>query len=135
MIFKDEQYIQLALIDEEGNLRFTPEYLEATKDLPGARKLASHLITHWEGDNFSTVLDYFGPDEGEADQFSGIDGQPMDIRPDLMELWDYKDLALPGLNAEWYADILRAKLVSIRLPERLIKEYVKAANKYYSGGK
>ena len=135
MISKDERYIQLAEFDDTGELRFTAEYLKATKDFPHARKFASYLITHWEGDGMSTMLDYFGPDDGEQDKYSGIDGEGMDVRPDICELWDYKDLAVPGLDAEWYADVLRSKLASIRLPERLIKEYVKAANKHYAGGK
>ena len=135
MISPDEVFIQLCEFDDSGEIKFTSEYLNATKDFPHARKFASYLITHWEGGGMSTMLDYFGPDDGENDKYTGLDTDPFDVRLDVCELWDYKDLAFPGLNAEWYADIVRAKLVSIRLPERLIKEYVKAANKYYAGGK
>ena len=135
MIYKDDKWVQLCEFDDDGEIRFTAEYLEATKDFPHARKFASYIITHWEGDGMSTMLDYFGPDDGEVDRFDGIDGHAMGLREEVAELWSYKDIAVPGLDAEWYLDILRSKLVSSRLPERLIKEYVKAANKHYAGGR
>jgi hypothetical protein len=132
MIYPDEQYIQIAEFDDKGEIRFTKELLEATKDFPGVRKFVARLITHWEGDTLDTILDYFGPDDREEDIYSGIDGDPMSVRVDIPDLWSYKDLPIPGLDSEWYQDVMLAKLVSIKLPERLIKAYVKAANKYYT---
>lgn len=130
MIYKDEAWVQLCEFDDQGEIRFTKEVLELTKDFPGLRRFTAQLISHW-GAEFETMLDYFGPDDADADKYSGIDGEPMSVREDICELWSYKDLTLPGLNAEWYQDVMCAKLVSIKLPERLIREYIKVANKHY----
>jgi hypothetical protein len=78
------------------------------------------------------MLDYFGPDDSEKDTYTGIDGDPMDVREDITDVWDYKDLTAVGMDAEWYRDMMRAKLVSIKVPERLIKAYIKAANKVFT---
>jgi hypothetical protein len=131
MIYKDEQLIQIAEFDDAGEIRFTKELLEATKDLPGVRKFVSQLVSHW-GPEYATMLDYFGPEDSETDKYTGLDTDPFDCREDICDLWDYKDLATFQLNSEFYRDIMRAKLVSIKLPERLIKEYIKAANKFYT---
>ena len=32
-----------------------------------------------------------------------------------------------GLEGEWYRDVLRSKLITIKLPKRLIMDYVKVA--------
>jgi len=130
MIFKDEKLIQLCEFDEQGEIRFTKELLDATKDFTEIRKFASQLISHW-GLEYIRLLDYFGPDDAKEDKFSCIDGEPMDIRDDIPDLYSYKELAAPGLDGEWYRDIMRAKLVSIKLPERLIKEYIKAVKKTF----
>jgi hypothetical protein len=131
MIYKDEQYIQLCEFDDTGEIKFTREFLAATKDFPGIRKLTAHLISHWDPE-YTTMLDYFGPDDSESDKYTGIDGDPMDVREDITDLWSYKGIPFDGLDSEWYRDVMRAKLISIKLPERLIKEYVKAANKFYT---
>jgi hypothetical protein len=132
MIYKDDKYVQLCEFDPEGEIRFTQEFLAITKAFPGTRKLASQLITHW-GPEFAGFLDYFGPDDAESDKYTGIDGEPMSCRTDVCDLWEYKELAFDGLDAEWYHDVLMSKLVTIKLPERLILEYVKVGNKYYAG--
>jgi hypothetical protein len=132
MIFKDEECVQVAEIGNDGEIRFTKEMLELTNNFPGLRKFVARLISHWEGDMLDTMLDYFGSDEAEGDQYSGIDGEPMSVRTDIPDLWSYKDLPIPGLSSEWYQDIMLAKLVSIKIPERLIKEYIKASNKFYA---
>lgn len=131
MIYKDDKFISIAEFDDDGNIRFTQEFLDITKSFPGTRKFAAQLITHW-GPEFFTMLDYFGPDNEEQDKFSGIDGEPMDCREDIPDLWEYKELAFDGLDAEWYRDIMRSKLVSLKIPEKLIKEYIKMGNKFYS---
>jgi hypothetical protein len=132
VIYKDEKYIQLAEFDDTGEIRFTSEFLAATKAFPGARKFASQLISHW-GPEYTRMLDYFGPDDAEQDIYTCVDGDPMACREDIPDLWSYKDLALPGLEAEWYRDMMHAKLVSLRIPERLVAEYVKAGNKSHGG--
>jgi hypothetical protein len=125
MIYHNEEYVNIAELDEHNDIRFTKTFLELTAQLGGnRRRLASQLISHWTGDHLHTLLDYFGPDDQE-DLYSGLDTDPLDIQENTMDMWDYQDLAGEGLEAEWYRDVLRAKLVSIKLPKRLIEQYVK----------
>ena len=131
MIFPDEKYIQLCEFDDVGEIRFTKELLDFTKDFPGLRRFIAQLVSHW-GPEYATMLDYFGPDDLESDKYTGLDTDPFDVVEDRPELWSYKDLATFQIDAEFYRDIMRAKLVSIKLPERLIKEYIKVANKFYA---
>lgn len=134
MIASDETWVTLCETDENDEICFTEEYLELTKDLGwGARKFASHLIAHWTLD-FQGLLDYFGPDDADEDMYTGIDGEPMDVKEDVTDLWEYYGQPYDGLEGEWYRDILRAKLLTIKLPARLIKEYVAVAKKATLGG-
>ena len=129
MLDPKEEWVNICELAENGEIKFTKEFLEATKELAGgARKFASHLITHWSSE-FSGLLDYFGPDEAEEDWYSGIDGDPMDVREDIPDMWNYYEIPFEGLDSEWYRDVMRAKLVSLRLPKRLIESYVKVALK------
>lgn len=129
MISKDEEWVSICKQDDDGEICFTDEYLELTGELGwGARKFAAHLITHWDLE-FQTILDYFGPDELEEDLYSGIDGEPMDVREDVTDLWEYYGKPYDGLEGEWYRDVLRSKLITLKLPKRLITEYVKIAQK------
>jgi hypothetical protein len=129
MIDPKEEWLSVCELTDSNDLQFTKEYLEATKTLGGeARKLASKLVTHWTKD-FGNLLDYFGPEEVEKDWYSGIDGESMDVCEDTPAIWEYQELAFDGLDAEWYRDVLRAKLVSVRIPKRLINDYIKAYNK------
>lgn len=128
MICKDEKWVNICELDEDNDLRFTKEYLDIMKDVSSkARSFAAKISTHFGVENLQTLLDYFGPEDEEMDRFSGIDGEKMDVREDLCDLMDYNDLAGSGLGGEWYRDCIRSKLISIRIPERLIKEYVKIA--------
>jgi len=129
MIASDEEWVSICKLDDAGEICFTDEYLKITSDLGwGARKFASHLATHWTLE-FQSMLDYFGPDDAEQDLYSGIDGEPMDVKEDVTDLWEYYGQPYDGLEGEWYRDVLRAKLLTIKLPARLIKEYVKIAQK------
>jgi hypothetical protein len=129
MIFPDDKWVKICDFDSEGEICFTKEYLDLTSELGcGARRFAAHLITHWD-DDFQSMLDYFGSDDEEEDKYSGIDGEPMDVREDVTDLWEYYGKPYDGLEGEWYRDVLRSKLVTLQLPERIIKEYVKIANK------
>lgn len=129
MIYNNEEYINIAELNKDNEIKFTQAFLEATTQLGGnRRRFASKLISHWSND-LSTLLDYFGPDDQEADLYTGLDTDQFDVREDIPELWEYHELAGDGLDAEWYRDVLRAKLVSIRLPTRLIESYVKIALK------
>ena len=127
MIASDEEWVSICKLDDNQEICFTDEYLEITNELGwGARKFAAHLITHWTLE-FQSMLDYFGPDDAEQDLYSGIDGEPMDVKEDVTDLWEYYGMPYDGLDGEWYRDVLRAKLLTIKLPKRLIKEYVKVA--------
>jgi hypothetical protein len=129
MIASNEEWVSVCKLDDDGEICFTDEYLDAISDLGwGARKFAAHLITHWSLE-FQSILDYFGPDDAEEDLYSGIDGEPMDVKEDITDLWEYYGIPYDGLEGEWYRDILRAKLITIKLPKRLITEYVKVAKK------
>jgi hypothetical protein len=130
MICPDEKWVSICMLDGDNEICFTQEFLELTKELGSrTRSFAARLVTFWEGENLQTILDYFGPEDEEADKYDAIDGHPMGVRDDLMELWSYKDLAAPDLDGEWYKDIICSKLITLKLPERLIKEYVKCAKK------
>lgn len=129
MIASDEEWVSICELDENNEICFTKKYLELTSDLGGeARKFASYLITHWNLE-FQTLLDYFGPPDASEDLYSGIDGEPMDVREDVTDLWEYYGIPFDGLEGEWYRDVLRSKLITLKLPARLIKEYVKIAKK------
>lgn len=125
---KPEEWIQICYV-KNNELCFTQEYLNLTQQLGwGARKFAAHLATYWSKD-FETVLDYFGPEEADEDIYSGIDGEEMDVGEKHAEHLEYKGIPFPGLDIEWYRDVMRAKLTTLKLPERLIKEYVQQALK------
>lgn len=133
MLSSNEEWVNICELDEQNEIKFTDEYLELTGELGwGARKFASHLITHWTVD-FQSMLDYFGPPDAEEDMYSGIDGEPMDVKEDVTDLWEYYGQPYDGLEGEWYRDVLRAKLITLKLPKRLITEYVKVAKKATTG--
>lgn len=125
MIYSDDEWVQLCKLDDDSEICFTEEYLELMEEIPGdARPFASQLISHW-GIEHKTLLDYFGDPDLPDDQYSGLDGEPMDVHADKMDLLEYYAPVCDGLDAEWYGDMYRAKLLSIKLPKRLIKEYIK----------
>jgi len=125
----NEEWVQICRV-EENEICFTKEYLEIIGHLGWeARKFGAQLITHWEP-RFQHMLDYFGPDDVEEDWYTGVDGEGMDVGELLPDLWETHDIPFPGLDGEWHRDILRAKLISIKLPKKLIEDYVKAAQKY-----
>lgn len=123
-----DEWIQICYI-KDNEICFTPEYLNIAGCLGwGARKFASHLISHWEI-KYQNILDYFGPEDVEEDWYSGIDGEGMDVGDMMPELFETYQIPIDGLDSEWYRDIMRAKLASIKLPKKLIEQYVVAAKK------
>ena len=123
-----EDWIQICY-EKENEICFTPQYLELTSCLGwGARKFVAHLITHWDM-KFQNMLDYFGPEDVEEDWYSGIDGEGMDVIELLPDLWECHGIPFDGLESEWYRDVIRAKLMSLRLPKNIIEQYVEVAKK------
>lgn len=123
-----KDWIQICRV-EKNQLCFTEEYLSLTRDLGScARKLAAHLVTHWSKD-YEKILDYFGPENAEEDWYSGIDGEPMDVCESMGEQLEFDKAALNGLTNEWYRNVVRAKLTTLKLPKQLIEEYVNIAKR------
>lgn len=117
-----DDWVQICAV-KNNEICFTAQYLHLTEGLPGgARKFAAHLITYWDKD-LGRVLDYFGPAEAEKDWYSGIDGEPMDVGELYAETSECRGLAVAGLNSEWYRDLMRAKLITLKLPRKLIEDY------------
>jgi hypothetical protein len=136
-ISRHEEWVQIARLDEHDQIRFTEEFRALLADLGWeAKAFVGHLLGLWY-DPFEHLLDYTS---GEAtctpDQPGHFDRNGLDEPQDVVEYWavDWSKhgnchepphragsgLALP---AEWYRDVLRAKLVSLRLPRRLLVEY------------
>lgn len=129
MILQDENYVQMCEFTDIGEIQFTSAWLESTKELGGhTRTFAAQLIAGWDS-QMSRVLDYYGPCEDENDRYTGINGKPMDVREDIPCTWEYANIPISGITTEWHRDIMRSKLVSLKIPERLIKQYVKIFKK------
>ena len=78
---------------KNNEICFTEEYLKLTEELGSeARGFASLLMTHWDPE-LKTLLDYFGDPDAEEDEYSGIDGTPMNVKEDVTDLWEYYDKA------------------------------------------
>jgi hypothetical protein len=135
----DEEWIAIAQLDEQNSIYFTPAFQELMGDLGWeAKALVGHLLGLWY-DPFEHMLDYTS---GEAvhtqDQPGEFDRNGLDEPQDVVEYWaeawsqhnnahDPAHKAGTGLELgiEWYRDVLRAKLVSLRLPKRLLTTYKK----------
>ena len=130
MVTKKEDLVGLCELNDDGDIVFTREYLRLMKGFNGGpRRFAVMLIDQFKTEH-SNLLDYFGEDDSEVDRYTGLDTDPFDVRNDIPELCAFKNPAqVKGLDSDWYRDLFRAKLLSIKLPRRLIQEYVKAAMK------
>ena len=136
-ISRNEEWVQIALLDEADQIRFTAEFQSLMGDLGWAAKaFVGHLLGLWY-DPFEHLLDY---SSGEAacsqDQPGEFDRNGLDEAQDVVEYWavdwakhgnchEPPHRAGPGLGlgVDWHRDVLRAKLVSLRLPRRLLLEY------------
>src|SRR3954452_3435122 len=136
-ISRHEDWIQLAELDQQDQIRFTAEFQAIMGDLGWeAKAFVGHLLAIWY-DPFEHLLDYssgeakFSLDQpGEFDR-NGLD-EPQDVVEYWAESWSKNDNAHDpshlagtglGLGVDWYRDVLRAQLVSLRLPRRLLLEY------------
>jgi hypothetical protein len=136
-ISHDEDWIWIAELDAEDRIFFTAEYRELMEELGWeAKAFAGHLIGLWY-DPFEHLLDHgSGEAEYTRDQPGTFDRNALDEPQDVVEYWaktwsetgKHDDPAQNagtglGLGVGWYRDVLRAKLVSLRLPRRLLEEY------------
>jgi len=113
-----EPWVKIAELDSEGKIVFTKEYLNIMGELGWeAKAFAAHLITHW-ADEYEHTLDRESDEENED---KGID---------VVDYWGkhwsqakWPETLQERMSADWYTDILRAKLLTIALPKRLLIEY------------
>jgi len=136
-ISRDEEWVQIADLDEDDQIRFTTEFRHLMGELGWeAKAFVGHLLGLWY-DPFEHMLDYTsGEAEISEDQPGVFDRNGLEDPQEVVEYWakdwsqngkfhDPPHLAGTGLalDVDWYRDVLRAKLVSLRLPRRLIEAY------------
>jgi hypothetical protein len=135
---RDEDWIRIAALNERDEILFTPEFLEVMDELGWeAKAFVGHLLGLWY-DPFEHVLDYWGDAKATKDQPGKFTGD-LDGAQDVVEYWTtmwaekgkeesptHQAGTGLGLGPDWYRDVLRSKLVSIRLPKRLMVEYREA---------
>jgi hypothetical protein len=136
-IHKNEEWIQIAELSDDDQIFFTKEFVELVEEMGWeAKAFVGHLLGLWY-DPFEHMLDFNTGDATETpDQPGEYDLNWFESPQDVVEYWaidwsknnkDYKPTHKAGtgldLDANWYRDVLRAKLVSIRLPKRLIIAY------------
>ena len=136
-ISRNEEWVQIGRLDEADHIRFTQEFQSLMGDLGWeAKAFVGHLLGLWY-DPFEHLLDYTSAEATcSQDQPGEFDRNGVDEPQDVVEYWavewskhgnahDPPHLAGTGLGlaVDWYRDALRAKLVSLRLPLRLLLEY------------
>ena len=136
-ISRNEEWIQIAELDSQDQIRFTNEFISIMGELGWeAKAFVGHLLGLWY-DPFEHMLDY-GSGEAKVtqDQPGEFDRNDLTEPQEVVEYWavdwsKYGNSHEPShqaglggdLSADWYRDVLRAKLVSIKLPKRLLIEY------------
>jgi hypothetical protein len=136
-ISRNEEWVQIAELDEDDQIRFTPAIRELMKDLGWeAKAFVGHLLSLWY-DPFEHMLDYTsGEARHSEDQPGQFDRNGLDEPQEVVEYWaeqwskngqNHQPPHEAGtgleLDTAWYRDILRAKLVSMRIPKRLLLTY------------
>lgn len=136
-IRRGEQWIQIAELDAEDKIRFTADFRSLMGELGWeAKKFVGHLLGLWY-DPFEHLLDHGSGEAAHSrDQPGEFDRNGLDEPQDVVEYWavdwsnngnchdpPHRAGTGLGLGVDWYRDVLRAKLISIRLPRRLILEY------------
>lgn len=136
-ISRNEEWVQIAELDAEDHIRFTSEFRDLMGELGWeAKAFVGHLLGLWY-DPFEHMLDYGSSEaEASADQPGKFDRNALDEPQDVVEYWaqawsendnshdpSHEAGTGLGLGVGWYRDVLRAKLVSIKLPKRLLAEY------------
>lgn len=140
-ISRNEDWVSVAELNERDEICFTSEFLALMGDLGWeAKAFVGHLLGLWY-DPFEHMLDYFGGATHSRDQPGQVNGGGLNQPQDVVEYWavdwskNGKCSEPPhgagtglGLDVGWYRDVLRAKLVSLRLPRRLLLEYKEKHN-------
>lgn len=136
-ISRNEEWIQIAELDKNDQIRFTAEFQSLMGELGWeAKAFVGHLLGLWY-DPFEHMLDY-GTGEAlyAADQSGVFDRNDLAGPQEVVEYWavhwskNDNSHRPPheagdglGLSVAWHRDVLRAKLVSLRLPKRLLAAY------------
>lgn len=108
-------YIQIARTNYRGRTVFTYEYEYYEKKYSWeAKAFIAHCISQW-GDQYEHLLDYW--EEGH---------NPVEL--EVVDYWgptfvERSGEEFPQCDANWYRDVLRAKVRSLSLPKKVIEEY------------
>jgi hypothetical protein len=136
-VHRHEEWIQIAELDAHDRIIFTPAYRALMEDLGWeAKAFVGHVLALWY-DPFEHLLDYTsGEATSSADQPGQFDCNDLAEPQDVVEYWAVLWNQHPNsheppheagtgldLGVEWYRDLLRAKLVSLRIPKRLLLAY------------
>ena len=136
-ISRKDEWVQIAELDDQDHIRFTAEFRALMGELGWeAKAFVSHRLGLWY-DPFEHMLDYTSGEAKFSEDQPGIfDRNDLDSPQDVVEYWaqiwsendKFHDPSHEagtglGLDVDWYRDILRAKLVSLRIPKRLITAY------------
>ncbi len=136
-VSRHEEWVPIAELNDRDEICFTSEFQTLMGDLGWeAKAFVGHLLGLWY-DPFEHMLDYSsGEATSSEDQPGQFDRNGLDQPQDVVEYWavDWsknQNCSKPphragtglGLNVGWYRDVLRAKLVSLKLPRRLLVEY------------
>ena len=132
-----EEWVRVAELDEADQIRFTAEFRSIMGNLGWeAKAFVGHLLGLWH-DPFEHMLDYTSGEAAHSqDQPGTFDRNDLDGPQDVVEYWakvwtendkfyhpSHEAGSGLGLDIGWYRDILRAKLVSLRIPKRLLMTY------------
>jgi hypothetical protein len=136
-ISRREEWVQIAELDDGDRIWFTAEFRDVMGELGWeAKAFVGHLLGLWY-DPFEHMLDYTSGDAVlSRDQPGRFDCNDLDGPQDVVEYWaktwsESGEFHIPpheagtglGLDVSWHRDILRAKLVSLRIPKRLLLAY------------
>ena len=137
VISRNENWVGIAELNKQDEICFTCEFLALMGDLGWeAKAFVGHLLGLWY-DPFEHMLDYTtGAAISSEDQPGPFACNGLDQPQDVVEYWavdwskngncsEPPHRAGTGLDLDvgWYRDVLRAKLVSLRLPRRLLLAY------------
>jgi hypothetical protein len=136
-IHRDDYLLQVAELDAQDQIRFTTKFEALMGDLGrDAKALVGHLLGLCY-DPFEHMLDFTGGEATCIDDRPGrFDRNSLDEPQDVVEYWavkwskhgnDHQPSHFAGtglgLSAAWFRDVLRSKLVPVRLPVRLLTQY------------